>query len=690
MKETVTKKLYLTAVKSSRVIMLMLGLIAIVQLDAQQMNQYGHITLNDVGPDFELLEDHGHIHVSYNDAIFEGSTVIELSSGFATLTNTCGNTPPTISIYTADNTLREAIAFDQTINIRSDLSKRYLYFKNNKKWTILDTETFEVSTVSVSHDISVMADGSAIYYDDNSMAIVMTTQAIEIDFIPRAIEVDKYDNVYVFGKEKWMLISADQLTTNEYKDGSLYEVVIDDGHVHWVEKKIKGDFNYYTHYSLQSGSIKKLDSVSFDRIAVQKPISNNRNRGQDILCPMFPDSTDYPFRVGNSYAEHQKYGGTPYLHPGIDLLGFPDQEIYAPVGGVVKAVLTTGSFIYWRLALGLEDTDDTQEGYLFAHLDPATIPFTIGDRVQAGDYIGSIVEWPVADFHHLHFARLQHQGEIWDGNWLTKDNVLADITNFKDESAPVFENIFGDETIGFRSDNGVDFLFANELRGSFDIVCRAYDLSNDTWRLDVNSLWYELIDLDTDEVVFEQDAFTYDFVLDVYASSQNTTEILETIYSTFGPWESEGNYDRRHFFQQVSRSNGDGVIDANDKSHYFDSTMIPDGSYLLRIYADDAVGNQNSTEIVVRIANLPASTSDELNTQIEIFPNPSNGKFQVDAKDTFVEYYEIVNTLGQVVKVKQRLIVKQTNFSIEEAGIYLFNGYDANHKQVVTRKLVVD
>lgn len=657
---------------------------------AQSLGKFGHIIDPHEVAEYQFESTTQHPKIIYQNYSFPGNTFFLLKSGFATIENTCGNTPSILRIFNHTGELTSTRTYNQTITPNIDPSHRYIYFQNNRKNIILDTENFTEQTIPSAQGISVTSNGEPIYFKSEDHLLYTPSGHFDIPFTPHSIERSNDGNIYVFGRKQYATIDHDQIFYRTYQNGSFFEAKTINGQVCWVEKKHQKDTFFFKLLQMENEEVITLDKQSLHMAALSKDISTHRNNGDLIPCPMYPDSNNYPFRIGNSYAEHQRYSGQPYLHPGVDFLGFPQQEIYSPVDGVVKAILTTSGSIHWRLALGLEDIIAEQEGYLFAHLDPSTIPFAMGDSVFAGDYIGSIVAWPTSEFHHLHFARIEHQGAIWDGNWLTKDNVLKDITNFCDESVPVFETLWNEQTIAFRSEDGMEILEPENLSGSFDIICHVHDLSNDTWRLDVDSLWFELVDLTTNSVAYQQEAFSYNFELDTYFSDVITTNILKTIYSTTGQWQTLGNYTTRQFYQQVSRSNGDGMINDQDNSVYFDSSNFPDGSYLLRIHAYDAVQNHSFTEIEVIFNNSPTSSNTVTSTLPIVYPSPNTGLFKIKTNGIPILKGEVYNSLGQILTTFGRIHTQDKEILIQDSeGIYYIRLFGLDNKIIVNQKVIV-
>lgn len=657
-------------------------------LFSQELNQFGHIIDKSDQSQQTIQGKHVASKVSH-DLSFQGNTLIELSNGFVTLETTCGNTPTILDFYTNTGIKRASLKYNQTINPTTDQSNRYLYFICNGKTIVLDTETLVEKVIPTKSDIAISKEGEIIFFDNERKVLHTSDNKIELDFIPYAIELDGNGNIYAFGRTVYIFIKGLNTTIQSYKNGTFFETKTIKGNVYWVEKKRTSKTFHFTMNQLLNSKPTKVAQQILDISKTSKKINHYKKESEKILCPLYPDSIDYPFPIGNSYAEYQNYGTIGYLHPGVDIIGFPDQKIYATMDGIVKAVLTTSGYNYWRLALGITGASEEQDGYLFAHLKESSIPFAAGDEIKAGDYIGSLVEWPVADFHHLHFARIEHKGEIWDGNWLTKDNVLSDIVNFKDESAPVFEDLWEGNTIAFRSANGIDILEADSLYGEFDIICHAYDQSNSDWRIDVDKLWFEILDADNNSVVYDQHSFTYDFVLDAYADGFNTISILNTIYSTEGEWICLGDYGDREFYQQISKSNGDGVIDEEDHNIYFDSSTLPDGSYLIRVFAEDAVGNKSSTEQLIEIRNNIVNVDNIEPNSFNVYTSLSAGLINLSIATNQIKYISLSNLTGQLIINEREVFYGDNILNISKNGIYIVKAYNNKKEPIVSRKILI-
>ena len=202
-----------------------------------------------------------------------------------------------------------------------------------------------------------------------------------------------------------------------------------------------------------------------------------------IPWPLQRDSTVH--LIGNSYGEYQRYSGSPYFHPGLDIMAPAGTPVYAVKSGYVKAVLTISADLHWRVAVGDSSGAAECDGWLYAHLDRYTIPVVEGQWVNEGDYLGDLVEWPVADFHHLHFVKIRNSGLIWNSDWEFIGNPLDKLVGIADSDSPVFENAYGSQRFALaQNETSSYFPEGSPISGEVDIICRVYDYINHyDWRL---------------------------------------------------------------------------------------------------------------------------------------------------------------------------------------------------------------
>ncbi len=339
-----------------------------------------------------------------------------------------------------------------------------------------------------------------------------------------------------------------------------------------------------------------------------------------IPWPMAPFNSAQP--LGNSYGEYQYYGGSPYMHPGIDILRPAGTPVYAVKGGWVKAVLTTSAALHWRVAIADCNTADSCEGWLYAHLDQPTITVTVGEWVDSGQHIGDLVEWPVANFHHLHFVKIRNAGVAWQSNWLFVGNPLDELVNASDATAPYFIDISPTTPFTFFRDNTATFFNAGDpIDGDVDIVAKAHDkIGHATWELCPYEMGYEIR---SDSLVFGpflSFRFTGQLLWD---QSQNV------VFKDSWPCDSDGDYDQRNFYEILTNHDADTMLITpwGDPSGKWATGSIPNGTYKIKAWAKDRAGNTAYDSMNVTTANYYPITLNIATT--DNHPDPRNYQVQI-------------------------------------------------------------
>ncbi len=304
---------------------------------------------------------------------------------------------------------------------------------------------------------------------------------------------------------------------------------------------------------------------------------------------------DQPRPIGNSYGEFQYYGGSPYFHPGIDILAPAGTPIYSVSSGYVKAVLTISADLHWRVAIGNSAGPEETEGWLYAHLDQATIAVSEGDWVDEGQYLGDLVFWPVAGFHHLHFVKVRNSGVVWNSDWDFVGNPLDEMEQIGDTVAPKFEMAYGHQLLGFnQNESGSYFPERAPLSGDVDIICKAYDYVNsDRWQVAPHRLDYRI---EGAVSTGWTNVFTFTGELDFDNN-------IDVIYQDDNVVNSRGNYDHRDFYFSLTNGNGNDVIEATDLAYAWNTADYPNGSYTIHVRATDRAGNVTEETMEVAVLN---------------------------------------------------------------------------------------
>jgi hypothetical protein len=583
------------------------------------LNSHGHIVSKSTAPESQAVSSHPSCFVSnnlffvrHNDTVFNGHSLYPLPGGVLTLETAEGARHACIRIYSSDCTMIFETTVPAVINFSLSDSRSHALFYDGTGLAVLSCSTGELNMYPGALVFSCDEQGIPAYYSRADSALVYGENSYQLPHVPKKIIRFNDSFLAIAGNTVYQLHDETCDSILECS-GMLFDCAAEGGTFYLVERTRYRDRYIYVLYASEILDtfiiLEQKAAPSAIAPALPAPVTH-----ACIRAPLNFHDSSYPFRIGNSYAEIQEYGGSPYLHPGVDFLGLSSQAVYAVHGGVVKAVLTTGGSLYWRVAVANEDTTNTAEGYLYANLVENSIPVTVGDTVSAGDFLGELVPWPVADFTHIHFARIRHNGETWDGSWITTDNPLVDVTNMIDHTPPVFENALDDSLFAFRNPDG-DYLPANGLFNDFDVIVKCHDLANSGWRIDVWDLAYTLHPYHYPGfTIYSEPAYAFDMPLGVYAG-ESSLPIISNIYSRDATCYSIGNYTDREYYHLVTNS----------------FNQLPAGPYLLSITACDASFNSATTSMPISvIANPPAGILAVNTLQLgfgKTFPGMTNTHF---------------------------------------------------------------
>ena len=383
--------------------------------------------------------------------------------------------------------------------------------------------------------------------------------------------------------------------------GEFRDLRVHRGMIHIGSRRTQGT-GFRGHHLLLNGQGRFLDQLHSNTTVIPPPDhqANAQERGL-VPWPLAPNS-QHP--IGNTYGEYQNYGGSPYLHPGIDVLGNNYQPVYAVADGVVKAVLTTSAQYHWRVAIG-GPGNGTTSGHLYAHLQQSSIAVDVGDTVVKGQYLGDLVPWPTSSFTHCHFSSIEDSGNQWLGDWLCPDNVHADLEHCLETSAPVFENARGNELFAFCRNETSTYRNSNDLRGKVDIIVHVGDRLDSNWTCGIQTLRYSIYPSGNPgaPIVDNKLSFKFDMSLDTYGSSVIDAFLVDLIYKEDSTCNTNGDYNSREFFYVATNSDGDQIYNAADQNESWNTANVANGDYVVEVVARDVAGNRSTASMTVTVNN---------------------------------------------------------------------------------------
>ncbi|MBN1553026.1 M23 family metallopeptidase [bacterium] len=347
------------------------------------------------------------------------------------------------------------------------------------------------------------------------------------------------------------------------------------------------------------GSAMEIDHTSSNRVN----IVFDRDAEDGIPWPFLPDEQHW---VGNTYGAFQEFTpGYPYLHPGVDILSVPNEPVYAVRSGIVKAILTTSAEYHWRVAVADESGSGTGDGYLYAHLIQSTIAVDVGDTVEQGQYLGEIIGWPIADFNHIHFARIRDSGTVWYGNWLSCENPHLQITHQTETEIPVFYPALDTDPFAFCINNTDTYLDPSNLTDQVDIIACIADTVLLDFEVAVQEIRYTIFPELHPEIPVVDDklAVYFNMPLDSYQGGYNDSLILPVIYKTDSTCQTYFGYYGAKYYHIITNNDGDYECTPSDADSAWDTTIIPDGQYIVEVTAYDVAGNQTTQTMQVTVNN---------------------------------------------------------------------------------------
>ncbi len=334
---------------------------------------------------------------------------------------------------------------------------------------------------------------------------------------------------------------------------------------------------------------------------------------ETIHWPLKPFFEPHP--IGNSYGEYQWYGGAPYYHPGIDVLGEPGDSVFAVKAGFVKAVLTTSADLHWRVAIGDSAGSVACDAYLYAHLIQSSIQVAPGDAVAHGQYLGRLVTWPVADFHHCHFVKIRRSGYPWPSDWQFIHDPLDFIADKTDLVAPEFVLLPNGSWTAFYPNGATSYLAPGDtLSGALDFLVSVRDrIVHPTWYVAPFQVNYR----------FKNDSLNYPATISVeFGDTLWWDEGMDIIYRDDATYDSKGDYNDREFYVICTNTDGDKWIEPSDADSAWFTGDYPNGEYWLQVSCVDRFGNRDDESLQVVLNNVFTFSGQ---VTLADMPPPSSG-----------------------------------------------------------------
>ncbi len=320
-----------------------------------------------------------------------------------------------------------------------------------------------------------------------------------------------------------------------------------------------------------------------------------------IPWPHPPQDSVHP--IGNSWGLFQDYGGTPYLHNGVDIMTQPLCPVTAVRYGYVKKIWKTGNPLYNGITVADSAGSGFCSGYMYYHIDTNYIRVQEGDTVYPGDTIAAIVYWPVANFHHNHFSKNRNFGTIWPTYGSFFKNPLTEFVPDDDSTIPSFLDAVSGQRFAICVNNQSVYLSPDSVYGDLDLICSLADkINHRVWQVGVYKILYSIRDTFGNYVVPLRLAFQFSESIEAYYPGQ-----CRTVYKDDAVCNTNCNYDSlaRRLYYIFTNTDGDSLIESSDSLACWRTSLIPDGLYWIKVIASDEYGNSKTDSMSVRVKNRP-------------------------------------------------------------------------------------
>jgi hypothetical protein len=331
--------------------------------------------------------------------------------------------------------------------------------------------------------------------------------------------------------------------------------------------------------------------------------------GKASNWPVFPDSNTHHLEA--TYGSWAKNPGLPpIMHSGIDITvpEFSTTPVYAIEGGYFKTITDRGIETSWRIVIGDASGTDECEAWMYAHIDPYSLAsYTFDQYIDAGSYLGFIVNMPPTSYDHLHLSKIRYAGDslawaVGQDDWVFTANPLDLLDADNDTMPPVLENALGDQLLAFcQNQSDVYIAEGAPVHGDVDIICLAYDYYNAT-RFENTPYRFEYrIDGDssipwTVSVQFSGETGTYD---DMAAYTYIVYQSDATCYTHFNTETGDQEY-----YYNLTNTDGDLIVEEEDKLRSWETRYFPNGDYKVVVKAMDKTGNTAIDSMTVTTGNF--------------------------------------------------------------------------------------
>jgi hypothetical protein len=212
---------------------------------------------------------------------------------------------------------------------------------------------------------------------------------------------------------------------------------------------------------------------------------------------------------------------------------------------------------------------------------------------------------------HLHFSRLEHSGQVWDGNWRNKENPVFSLRPHGDNIPPEIRSVYNDSKFGFTTNtSSPQRLSADNLQGDIDILTRVSDKAGiSEWRQPASTINYWFTDARTGDTVVPKELALWrgqdmpDYSGSLYYS------LVPVMYRVTREFPVNGWFtEDRLFIHVITNNDADSSLTPDHSQYGFNTAEYPDGEYNLVVEVFDEAGNSTVDSQTVTFNNGNSQT----------------------------------------------------------------------------------
>ena len=357
--------------------------------------------------------------------------------------------------------------------------------------------------------------------------------------------------------------------------------------------------------------------------------------------------------ITGAFAEYRTTSPAHHFHDGVDI-PIPDNDpVYSSLDGVVHSIGTVGDYGGGAWVRVRTEVGDQWKHISYVHIDPNP-SLSVGDEVEAGETILGTV---IPGWGHVHYR----ERELVDEPESTGADINAireggGLTPYIDDRAPVI----ADWTLEFRDNQTSETLEPDRLHGDVKIIVRAhgqYGPNPIHQRRGIYIIGYHIMSIDTASYVYTPPDDGVRFQFDRKPINSHVNRVFVRDYST----------NRQHYYY-VTGGNGESRINETLRvpPNYFSSGDLPNGEYLLKIFAEDTRQNADTLYAPISINQPPdrptlqaVKVEEDESISISWLPNTE------DNLGGYRLYFDHPNG-WQMVASESTLTAETTSFTIED------------------------